>query len=102
INKISGGNKVLLIDGFDRKVRNADYPAESFFSDFHFTYVDEGYQGVSDYLTQGDNYSLSGGPAAAVAIHLTIVDDDGVQIRHFISDNRQGNSRTAEKFGEAL
>lgn len=102
INSIDSLNKIILLDGFDRLQRNADYPLESFFSNLHFTYVHNGFIGIGDYLTQGDNFSVGGGPANAVAIHLTILRNNEVYIRHFISDNREGRGRTAEKFYEAL
>ncbi|MTG99349.1 sce7725 family protein [Myroides sp. BIT-d1] len=102
INSITSSNKIILLDGFKKLQRNADYPLESFFSDMHFTYEANGFIGIGDYLTQGDNYSLSGGPAYAVAIHLTVLKNNEVYVRHFISNNREGNSRVAEKFYEAL
>lgn len=102
IKSIVSKNKIVLIDGFDRLDRNADYPEDSLFSDIHYNYKKFGYKAVSDYLTQGDVFSETGGPAYAVAIHLSVAYDKEIYVHHFISDNREGNSRTAEKFAEAL
>lgn len=102
IKNINSKNKIILLDGFNRLDRNADYPDDSFFSDIHYNYKQLGYIAVSDYLTQGDVFSETGGPAYAVAIHLSVAYDKEIYLHHFISDNREGNSRTAEKFAEAL
>ncbi len=102
ISDFDSNNKVILVDGFDKLSRNADYPSKSFFSDKHLNYKKENFIGVADFLIQGDNFSESGGAAYAVAIHLTTENSKGVYINHFISDNREGKSRTAEKFMEAL
>lgn len=101
INSFSGSNRIILTDGFQKLARNADYPERSLFSDKHLNFSNL-YIGVGDYLIQGDNFSESGGPAAAVAIHLTNNNRNGIYINHFVSDNREGASRTPEKFMEAL
>jgi len=82
-----GAHRVLLKDGFDRK-RNKDYDPVEPFSDLHATFQDEGMNGFGDFLIVGDEYSESGGPAYAVAIHLTFIDpgqDDAMFVYHFIS-----------------
>jgi hypothetical protein len=46
-----------------------------------------------------------GGPAYAVAIHLTFIDpdlDDSMQIYHFVSDRQDTPTDPAGKFAEAL
>ncbi|MBN1458319.1 MAG: sce7725 family protein [Armatimonadetes bacterium] len=99
-------HRVLLRDGFERK-RNADYsesPIEPF-SDLHATFRDEGMKGFGDFLTVGDDYTESGGPAYAVAIHLTFIDpdqDEAMQIHHFVSESRDTPKDPAGKFAEAL
>jgi hypothetical protein len=70
-----GGERVLLRDGFHRR-RNADHPAVEEFSDLHVTYPEEGMDGFGDFLIVGDDYTEGGGPAYAVAIHLTFIDPD--------------------------
>ena len=97
-------HRVLLRDGFQKK-RNRDYEELEFFSDLHVTYTDEGMDGFGDFLIVGDDYSETGGPAYAVAIHLTFIDpdkDDAMQIYHFVSDRQDTPQDPAGKFAEAL
>lgn len=97
-------HRVLLHDGFERR-RNADHPAVEIFSELHVTYEDEGMQGFGDYLIVGDDFVEGGGPAYAVAIHLTYIDDtrDGQMfIRHIVSTTRNTPTDPAGKFQEAL
>jgi hypothetical protein len=97
-----GIQRVLIRDGF-KKNKNRDYPDQEHFSDLHITYTDEGMDGFGDYLTVGDDYSESGGPAYAIAIHLTYIEsDDDMYIRHFISDRVNTPADPAGKFLEAL
>ena len=61
--------------------------------------------GFGDFLIVGDEYSESGGPAYAVAIHLTFIDpdqDDLMEIYHFKSRRRDTPQDPAGKFAEAL
>lgn len=100
-----GSNRVLIRDGFERK-RNADYTetAEKF-SELHVTYSDEGMNGFGDFLIVGDDYTEGGGPAYAVAIHLTFIDsdkDDVMYIYHFVSTTNDTPTDPAGKFGQAL
>jgi hypothetical protein len=97
--------RVLLRDGFRRQKRNSDYDFVESFSDLHVTYPDEGMDGFGDFLIVGDDYSESGGPAYAVAIHLTFIDpdqDDSMQIYHFKSKRQDTQKDPAGKFKEAL
>ena len=85
-----GAHRVLLKDGFQRR-RNRDYEPVEPFSDLHATFEDEGMDGFGDFLIVGDDYSEGGGPAYAVAIHLTFIDpeqDDSMQIYHFKSERQ--------------
>jgi hypothetical protein len=60
-------------------------------------------KGFGDFLIVGDDYLESGGPAYAVAIHLTYVDKEGdMFIRHFVSDRTSTPTDPAGKFFEAL
>jgi len=98
------GESILIRDGFTR-MRNRDYPPEEQFSELHITYTMEGADGFGDFLIVGDNYSESGGPAYAVAIHLTYVDnarDKEMFVRHFKSDRQDTPQDPAGKFAEAL
>jgi hypothetical protein len=99
-----GAHRVLLKDGFEKK-RNADYKPVEPFSDLHATFAEEGMDGFGDFLIVGDDYSETGGPAYAIAIHLTFIDpdqDDAMQIYHFVSDSKDTPKDPAGKFAEAL
>jgi hypothetical protein len=100
----SGAHRILLRDGFERK-RNRDYEPLEPFSDLHATFEDEGMDGFGDFLIVGDDYSESGGPAYAVAIHLTFIDpdkDDSMWVYHFVSERQDTPTDPAGKFAEAL
>jgi hypothetical protein len=99
-----GFHRVLLRDGFERK-RNRDYSLKEPFSDLHATFAEEGMNGFGDFLIVGDDYSETGGPAYAVAIHLTFIDpdqDDSMYIYHFVSERQDTPKDPAGKFAEAL
>ena len=101
-----GWKRVLLRDGFKRQTANRLYSDQAeFFSDLHVTFEDEGMQGFGDFLTVGDEYSETGGPAYSVAIHLTFIDsnnDDVMYVHHFKSDRNDTPTDPAGKFAEAL
>ncbi|WOD11146.1 sce7725 family protein [Pseudomonas sp. NyZ704] len=84
----SNSERVLVRDGFQKRANRLHPPVE-FFSDLHVVFLDEGADGFGDFLIAGDDYSEGGGPAYAVAIHLTFIDrekDDEMYIHHFKSD----------------
>ena len=59
--------------------------------------------GFGDYLIVGDDYSETGGPAYAVAIHLTYIGaEDDIFIYHFLSDQTDSPIDPGGKFIEAL
>ena len=96
--------RILLRDGFKSRI-NRNYPNVELFSELHLTYKDEGMDGFGDFLIVGDAYSESGGPAYAVAIHITFVDaedENQMYIFHFISDRQDTPTDPAGKFAEAL
>ena len=98
------GLKVLVEDGFEPK-KNADYDFIDRFSDLHVTFKEQGADGYGDFLTIGDHYSEGGGPAYAVAIHLTFIDPeqgDEMFVYHFKSDSNNTPVDPAGKFSEAL
>lgn len=99
-----GSKRILVRDGFKRR-RNADHPVLEEFSDLHVTFGEEGMDGFGDFLTVGDDYTEGGGPAYAVAIHLTFIDpdkDNAMFIYHFVSTTKDTPTDPAGKFGEAL
>lgn len=96
--------RIIVGDGFVQ-MKNADYPPVEAFSDLHITYQELDMNGYGDFLTVGDNYSEGGGPAYAVAIHLTFIDpnqDDAMFIYHFKSDTNDTPTDPAGKFSQAL
>lgn len=96
--------RVLLRDGFERR-RNADHPAVEMFSDLHVTFEEEDMQGFGDFLIVGDDFTEGGGPAYAVAIHLTFIDDDQdnvMYIYHFVSTTKDTPTDPGGKFSQAL
>lgn len=98
------GQRVLIRDGFQRR-KNREHPKRELFSDLHATFKDEGMNGFGDFLIVGDDYSETGGPAYAVAIHITFIDpdnDDAMYVYHFVSDSQDTPKDPAGKFGEAL
>jgi hypothetical protein len=102
-----GSGRILVRDGFKRR-KNAEYakvPCEQF-SELHLTYSsDENMEGFGDFLLVGDSYSESGGPAYAVAIHLTFIDpdrDDVMYVYHFVSTIVDTPTDPAGKFAQAL
>ncbi len=98
------GRRILVRDGFKRQ-RNADYKPIEEFTDLHVTYDELGMAGFGDFLIAGDVYSESGGPAYAVAIHITFIDpdkDDVMYIYHFVSNTNDTPTDPAGKFAQAL
>lgn len=99
-----GKPRILIGDGFVQ-MKNADYPPVEMFSDLHITYPEQGMDGYGDFLTVGDKYSEGGGPAYAVAIHLTFIDnnqDGAMFVYHFKSDTNDTPTDPAGKFAQAL
>lgn len=102
-----GSTRILIRDGFERR-KNAEFakiPVEEF-SELHLTFQsDLGMNGFGDFLTVGDVYSDGGGPAYAVAIHLTFIDpaaDDVMYLYHFVSTTNDTPTDPAGKFAQAL
>lgn len=96
--------RILLRDGFRRR-KNAEHPPVEEFSDLHITYPEEGADGFGDFLIVGDDYTEGGGPAYAVAIHLTFIDpdkDDVMYVYHFVSTTKDTPTDPAGKFGQAI
>ena len=105
LKHFKGAHCVLLRDGVEHVKRNRDHVPLQKFSDLHVTFEDEGMDGFGDFLIVGDEYSESGGPAYAIAIHLTFIDpdkEDEMWIHHFLSDRQDTPKDPAGKFAEAL
>jgi len=101
----AGPMRIIVEDGFNKPVRNADYPPVERFSDLYLTYTDVPGEAFGDFLIVGDDYSEGGGPAFAVAIHLTYAepdDENQLYIKHYVSTSNESAADTAGKFAEAL
>src|SRR5579862_9296110 len=66
------GKAVDIRDGFNALARNADYAGTEYFSDSHESFRADAV-GYGDYSVIGAVYHAGGGPAHAVAIHITFV-----------------------------
>ncbi|WP_288841893.1 sce7725 family protein [uncultured Deefgea sp.] len=99
-------NVVLFGDFFDKKVRNADYKDESFFSSLHTEWRNYSNAiGFGDYTILSEEYSESGGPAYVVTIHLSYINSeefDAMYVRHFSSFNDYSPANPGGKFKSAL
>ena len=101
--KKDGIERILIRNGFKPQKKNSLYPLREHFSDLHITFPDEGMNGFGDFLIVGDEYSEAGGPAYAVAIHLTYLQSDyDMYIYHFVSDQTDSPTNPGGKFLEAL
>ncbi|MDV5171042.1 sce7725 family protein [Photobacterium rosenbergii] len=99
---------VKITDSFEAQSRNADYSTHPYvFSDAHVTYTNlPNAVGFGDYQIVGEPYTENGGPARAVAIHITYIEpacNDLMLIKHCVSTINSGTtSNTGGKFLEAL
>jgi len=83
--------------------KNASYPKDEFFSELHAVYSELGMDGFGDFQIVGDQYSETGGPAYAVAIHITYIsEDEEMFVKHFISDDNSTSRDPGGKFFQAL
>lgn len=100
--KDTGAESVIIRDGFQQQLSNKDYPDNEYFSDLHLVCKPDNV-GFGDFLIVGKEYSETGGPAYAVVIHLTYLNDDtDLWIRHFVSVRKESPVDPAGKFLEAL
>ena len=96
--------RILIRDGFIKRT-NREHPEGEHFSDLHITYTEEGVNGFGDFLIVGDDFMESGGPAWAVAIHLTYLhrnEEDDMYLKHYVSDRTNSPVDPRGKFLEAL
>lgn len=105
ILKRTGKKIIRLDDCFKTRTRNADYALEDdeLFSEEPFYYMNDGYDGFSDYTTLPSDYVEGGMMPYAVAIHLSYrKDDDRLNVHHFVSDSNESNTNVRGKFQEAV
>lgn len=95
-------SKVKLNDGFKAQKTNASYPPQSIFENFALNYGQLGFSGFSDFAIAGKTFKTSGGPAYAVAIHITELLNNSIICNHFLSTSNHNQDDPARKFGEAL
>lgn len=95
-------SRILLVDGFKRENRNADYVLSSFFDSMYNTYVANGWTEIGDYLTVGDHFSASGGQPYVITLHLTTNANGTLNVLHFSSmSNPSVGGLAPQKFSEA-
>ncbi|MFH7323005.1 sce7725 family protein [Aeromicrobium sp. JJY06] len=101
---LSGLPVIWFDDPFPLVEKNAEFVGrgESIFSARVATFRSAGYAGVSDFLTIGGRYQKGGGPAYAVALHLTYQVGNDIRMRHFCSHTNDSQDDPAGKFFEAL
>lgn len=99
-----GATRVLVEDGFISRT-NREYPPSEPFSELYLTYDEMGCDAFGDFLMVGSAFRDGGGPAYAIAIHLTYTDpdaDNAIAIKHYVSIQVDTNKDPAGKFKEAL
>ncbi|SEA52658.1 hypothetical protein SAMN05421743_105182 [Thalassobacillus cyri] len=98
----SNYKRVLMRDSFKKASKNAEFPNQSYFTDLHITYRPE-YDGFGDFQMVGKELSESGGPAHAVALHLTTqLPTKEIVIQHFVSDDTEGAENPGGKYLQAV
>jgi hypothetical protein len=103
---IRGLNKIYirLDDLFEKQARNSDYLEiqEHRFSEEHIYYIEDGFNGFSDYTVLPSEYIDGGSTPRAVVIHLTYLNGENqIWIRHFTSETNDSISNVQGKFAEA-
>lgn len=103
-----GKNRSVWVEArFPHKPRNMDYSGRSMFTDRHLTYSHDGWLGFSDYTVLPPFVRKGGGPAGAVAFHLTGRQkgkpSKEIWVNHFVSKrNDVADTDVNGKFMEAL
>ncbi|WP_203293500.1 sce7725 family protein [Luteirhabdus pelagi] len=95
---------IRLDDLFEPEPRNSNFlQIESHrFSEEHKYYLDDNYDGFSDYTTLPSRFIEGGSSPRAVVIHLTYLNNqDQIWIRHFTSNSNDTIANVQGKFGEA-
>jgi hypothetical protein len=97
---------IRLDDLFERQQKNADYLniLAHKFTEEHLFYIEDGYQGFSDFTVLPREFVDGGSTPRAVVIHLTYVNQESenqIWIRHFTSDTNDSIVNVQGKFAEA-
>lgn len=99
-----GKNIVTFEDNFKEQKRNADYlnMEDEIFSQTFRYYSEDHFQGFSDYTALPSSYSGEGMLPYALAIHLTYpLNNNRINIHHFVSDSNRDQTNIQGKFFEA-
>lgn len=97
---------IRLDDVFEKQQKNADFlniPAHKF-SEEHLYYLEDKYQGFSDFTVLPSEYIDGGSTPRAVVIHLTYLNleaENQIWIRHFTSKSNDSIANVQGKFAEA-
>lgn len=97
-------NYIRLDDLFEKQARNSDYieiePHK--FSEEHIYYIEEGFNGFSDYTVLPSEYMERGSTPRTVVIYFTyLTGKNQIWIRHFTSKTSDSISNVQGKFAEA-
>lgn len=99
-----GKQIIRLDDNFRPEKRNSDYLElkEEKFTEEHYYYNSDGYNGFSDYTPLVSEFIEGGSAPYAVAIHLTYLKtQEEIWIRHFTSESNYDRANIQGKFAEA-
>lgn len=103
--KLMRFNKVIFEDCFNKQEKNSDYsniPDEPF-SENHYYYAEEGFDGFGDYSIIGSEYKERGFAPSAIAIHIVyFANSKELRIKHFVSSSNDGIGNPALKYYEAV
>lgn len=104
LRAIPPAHAVEVESAFVVKPRNADYHGEEWFTASHRQFAVDGRAGYSDFGPLPPTFSEGGGPASAVAVHLTFLAADGdIWIEHFVSDSvERDDGNATSKLREAV
>ena len=99
-----GKTYVRLDDLFEKQARNSDFLSieEHRFSEEHIYYVEDHYNGFSDFTVLPSEFIDGGSTPRAVVIHLTYLNGQNqIMIRHFTSETNDSIANIQGKFAEA-
>jgi len=96
--------QIRLDDNFNVRTPNSEYLkiGEEKFSEEHTYYLEDGYNGFSDYTILNSKFRKGGAPPLAVVIHLTYKKtNEEIWVKHFTSTTNDDISNVQGKFAEA-
>ena len=97
---------IRLDDVFEKQTKNADFLdiTAHKFTEEHLYFLEDNYQGFSDYTVLSSEFIDGGSTPRAVVIHLTYLNEDfenQIWIRHFTSVSNDSIANVQGKFAEA-